>query len=389
MTTSMTNAFFSTNLFSEEEKALMSQLSAKEVLSLRHLKVDPNRLVEMLLTTARNLALYYREYSRLERREVPLVLLGRDSWPLIPLLREKYGIKAQYFIFSRLQIGDKGTKNQWLKEVPKGALVVDTGYRGSIFRAIEKFDPSIKGLLLCSRGEYPQLPLNYDHEEVVLEIEKAPKTVGRCVSINSKGKARCPQDTRDRDEKGGWIPSEVVLWNKALMARLDLPVKWASFTGLMPRERVYGSLLAAYLKAKKSRREIPRDRYEERLLIKQEHPYLEDIMKSLISVCKVSSVNRTKQGKLQVFTDEGEFSIESHEDKTFLMKRSFCILFKEKGRTTVSSNFGPFAKAISIYGEEEEPDYYKGCEEELYDEELYEDEGCEQELDDDDDDDDF
>lgn len=88
----------------------------------------PGALYVGLLDMAQALADYYRE-SQMEA----LVLLGRDSWPLVPILREKHGIPAQYFIYSRLQIGDSGTRKAWMEEVQPKSLVFDTGYMGSIF----------------------------------------------------------------------------------------------------------------------------------------------------------------------------------------------------------------------------------------------------------------
>ena len=43
-----------------------------------------------------------------------VVLLGRDTWPLLPILRNR-GMKAQYFLWSRLNGDDPQTYKQWLK----------------------------------------------------------------------------------------------------------------------------------------------------------------------------------------------------------------------------------------------------------------------------------
>lgn len=193
-----------------------------------------NRLARMLEEAALAIASYWEEHFYGHQ----IVVLGRDGWPLVPLLQE-LDLPATYFIFSRLQIGDEGTKNQWLKEVSPEALVVDTGYAGSIFDAIMAFDPSINGLLLCSEGDYPEVSFSYNHAEVVKEIEKLPKIVGRGVAINSKGIVRCPQDTRDSDENiEGLSPADVVELNKKLCKLLNVHESWASFTGLTPETRI-------------------------------------------------------------------------------------------------------------------------------------------------------
>lgn len=217
----------------------------------------------------------------------PVVILGRDAWPFVPLLRERYGLpNVHYFLFSRLQIGDEGTKSQWLLEVPKGALVVDTGYQGSIFDAIREFDPSTKGVLISSNGKYPQLELDISHKEVVKGIEKMPKIIGRCVAINSEGKARCPQDTRDDDEAGTLSASEVILWNKGLLKELGLPAKWASFTGITAKSRIPGTnLKLAYLKAALSRKRSSINslsRWEVRKLIKSRCPFIESFIRNFL-----------------------------------------------------------------------------------------------------------
>ena len=43
-------------------------------------------------------------------KESSVVLLGRDSWPLLPVLQDR-GVKAQYFLWSRLQQNDRATSS--------------------------------------------------------------------------------------------------------------------------------------------------------------------------------------------------------------------------------------------------------------------------------------
>lgn len=163
-----------------------------------------------------------------------VVVLGRAAWPLVPLLRQA-GIAVSYFIFSRSQIKDEGTKTQWLKEVPKNSLVVDTGYAGRIFDAIKEFDSSINGVLLYSAGKYPQV--NHLNREMVEEIEDLPKVTGSGQSIDEKGRVKC--GNRDNDESfNGLTPAKVVQLNKLMCSALEIDHLWASFTGITPQTRI-------------------------------------------------------------------------------------------------------------------------------------------------------
>lgn len=354
MSTSMMSAFSSVFSISVEEKTLINAgVSFSEVIKLRKMDTEMGLLVRMLGAAAKALAEYYHEHHK----GAPLVVLGRDAWPLVPMLREKYGIPAQYFLFSRLQIGDKGTEAQWLKEVPKGALVVDTGYRGSIFDSIKEFDPSISGVLICSSGEYPQLSLWFDHQSVVKEIEKMPKIIGRCVAIDSEGKARCPQDTRDDDEKGGWAPQNVVSWNKALMVALGLPLKWASFTGLVPKDRVAGSLKLSYLKAKLSRKEKEKEkktvsRFEERKLLKQEHPRLEYLIKNFMPG-EVLALERVNDERLVIHLKDGRkvglFSKPHCYESELYWRDSYATILRVGWKSiVVKLDWGPVLAAVPL-----------------------------------------
>lgn len=331
---------------------------------------------EMLNEASKALFEYIQDNHGLDK---PIVILGRDAWPLVPILRERYGLKkVHYFLFSRLQIGDKGTEVQWLKEIPKGALVVDTGYKGSIFDAIKVFDPSIKGVLISSSGKYPQLELNIPHKEVVQGIEKMPKIIGRCVALNSEGKARCPQDTRDKDEVGTLFASEVILWNKGLLRELNLSVKWASFTGITARSRVPGGKLKlAYLKAAKSRKvhrvsDSFTSRWEVRQLIKSKCPFIEKFIKNFLvpagiypSCIEVSA--DTSKIYIQVSNDYNTYLL-SYKEKTdsWLFKKNGITIFDMGSdffiveRTWPGGYFAPnyIYDDDDVYNEEDEYDVY-------------------------------
>ena len=132
-------------------------------------------------------------------KDRPMVLLGRDNWLLLPLLREQ-GRPVQYFLWSRLQGADINTKQQWLKEVPPNAAVVDTGYSGSIINWIRSIDPTANGYLLSSSGRYPQL-LSGSQVSKVQKIEYFPKLVGRARTYTDNGGAVSKSKDRDGDEQ--------------------------------------------------------------------------------------------------------------------------------------------------------------------------------------------
>ena len=70
-----------------------------------------------------------------------IVLLGRDMWPLLPVLRER-GRQTQYFMWSTKQETDANTLRQWNKEVPPNSAVIDTGFQGTIFDFIKTPTPA-------------------------------------------------------------------------------------------------------------------------------------------------------------------------------------------------------------------------------------------------------
>ncbi|MBI4532428.1 MAG: hypothetical protein HY711_00660 [Candidatus Melainabacteria bacterium] len=169
-----------------------------------------------------------------------VVLLGRDTWPLVPILRF-HGRRVQYFHWSRLQLSDVPTQQQWLKEVPPDSVVIDTGYFGSILDAIRKVDRSIDGFLISSSGKYPQLYGGVSHADIVAQIERFPKLPGRCSSYSSIGTAICRKGNRDSDESSvsQW---EAIRKSQELLAALDLPPwyvwRYRTFLGGSPLERL-------------------------------------------------------------------------------------------------------------------------------------------------------
>ena len=91
--------------------------------------------------------------------EKHIVLLGRDMWQFLPLLKAQ-GRSVQYFLWSGLQnLADTGP--HWLKEVPPNSVVLDSGYKGTIIDNAKAADPTVSGFLLQkTRGLYEQLLIN-------------------------------------------------------------------------------------------------------------------------------------------------------------------------------------------------------------------------------------
>ena len=180
-------------------------------------------------------------------KESSIVLLGRDSWPLLPVLQDR-GLKAQYFLWSRLQQDDAATRAQWLKEVPPDSRVIDTGYRGSIINWARETDDSVRGYLFSSsdKKRYEQLVPNKLASSSVSMLEGFPKMIGRSNTYTESGSAVARFANRDRDEKfrGSqtgfrWM---VEAENRRLLKALNLPEwdvwRYGTFTGLSPLERI-------------------------------------------------------------------------------------------------------------------------------------------------------
>ncbi len=178
----------------------------------------------------------------------PIVLLGRDAWPLLPMLRLA-GRDVQYFLWSRLQNHDAATKAQWLKEIPPGAAVIDTGYSGSIIDNIRSIDPTATGYLMSSNRPdlYPALLSTSDHHTQVGKIENLPKLIYRTQAHNKNGSAisRKSANNLDGDNSYPWL--ETTRWNaerraRELLSAAGLPQwdvwRYSQFVGLSAKERL-------------------------------------------------------------------------------------------------------------------------------------------------------
>lgn len=181
--------------------------------------------------------------ARMTKPNQTVVILGRDAWALVPLLKHR-GIKVQYFLYSRLQIGDEATKQAWLREVPRKSLVVDTGYAGSIINDIKNFDPTVTGVLLSSKGQYPEVRIDgpkLSHEDIVDEIEHTPKLINR--SLTFRGPYVVTTKPKYSDDFG--MPTgvkNVVDQNQELLRNAGLPEdivqQYKKFSGISPKQRL-------------------------------------------------------------------------------------------------------------------------------------------------------
>lgn len=173
-----------------------------------------------------------------------VVILGRDAWALVPLLRHR-GIRTQYFLYSRLQIGDESTRQAWLREVPRRSYVIDTGYEGSIIDDIKTFDPSVKGILLSSSGKYPELEVKekkLDRSRIVGDIEYSPKLISRATGYRGPFAMATPERDRNADIGGQTNPNLVRQQNQELLRAAGLPddmvKKYQNFSGISPKDRL-------------------------------------------------------------------------------------------------------------------------------------------------------
>ncbi|MBN8661138.1 MAG: hypothetical protein J0M35_12295 [Candidatus Obscuribacter phosphatis] len=186
--------------------------------------------------------------ERLIPSHQPIVLLGRDAWPLLPILKER-GRNAMYFLFSRLQYDDESTKRQWLKEIPPGAAVVDTGFSGSIIKAIKKFDPTIGGYLMSTDGStFPRLLADpREHRRRVQDLEDLPKLIFRTNRHTENGGAVARRDASSRDGDVSHIVVNRSRWwaeynARSLLKAAGMPEwtawRYSTFVGLTPQERL-------------------------------------------------------------------------------------------------------------------------------------------------------
>jgi 2'-5' RNA ligase len=212
--------------------------------ALREGSITPGRSEKILLETADAIE---KKIGR-NKKGRTVVILGRDAWPLVPLLRKK-GVKTQYFLYSRRQIGDDSTKNQWMKEIPPHSLVIDTGYEGSILKDIHKFDPTARGMLISSSGWYPQIIPNAQHSEVVDEIEHTPKLIGRSTGYRGVGTAITAKGDYESNYAGS-IKKTIDL-NSKLLRKLGLSSedveRYKKFSGISMKERIGSPEIVGHL----------------------------------------------------------------------------------------------------------------------------------------------
>ena len=190
-----------------------------------------------------------------------IVLLGRDMWPFYPLLKEA-NRPVQYFLWSRLQLDDKVTQQQWLKEIPPNANVIDTGFMGTIPKNIQKIDASINGFLLNTKDSYelkayfPALLPNTDSSySGVTAIERIDKPIYRTKGYDIiANKAIALQEFNDSGDACNDSQIDLVRItqaNKQLLEALGLDSwttwRYKNFTGTTPQER-FGASNAQELK---------------------------------------------------------------------------------------------------------------------------------------------
>jgi len=123
-------------------------------------------------------------------QDKPIVLLGRDTWPLVPILRER-GHDTQYFLWSRNNSTDEATYKQWMKEVKPGSVVIDSGFNGSVINWIKERDKTASGLLMSSNNDspYDQILTLQDHSIRVGRLEELVKLINRSKSYTENGGA--------------------------------------------------------------------------------------------------------------------------------------------------------------------------------------------------------
>ena len=211
-----------------------------------HLRPDNLRVDEKLRTSSEALSQTAERIDKFIPPDKTIVLLGRDTWPMVPLLKAR-GRDVQYFMWTRLQNEDQPTMNQWLKEVPPNSAVVDTGFMGTIFDAIGKIDPSATGYLMNSLSHYKQL-LPFSTSEKVMTIEDIPKMIGRSTGYTESGNAISRQKHRDDGDRESSFASrnqrrwQVQQETEKLLRQLGLPEwdvwRYRDYVGLTPGERL-------------------------------------------------------------------------------------------------------------------------------------------------------
>jgi hypothetical protein len=180
-------------------------------------------------------------------KERPIVLLGRDMSPILPLLRAR-GREAQYFLWSSIQSSGPETVKQWRKEVPPNAAVIDTGYRGTILNSIRMSDQGASGYMLSKIPlcEFPQLLVNSDHSSMVNKIEMLPKLISRVTTYTEHGGAVSRRQRRDSETdvgtkrgSGRWFVEGAM---REIFREAGLPAwdvwRYSQYIGLTPGERL-------------------------------------------------------------------------------------------------------------------------------------------------------
>ena len=170
-----------------------------------------------------------------------VVVLGRDALPLYPALRNQ-GRRTQYFLWSRLQENDNATGAQWLREVAPGAVVIDTGYAGSIPDAILRVDPTASAYLLSSSSKYPQLLKRHDHSSIVDNLEYFPKLVARTTTYTKEGGAVSRAGNTDEHDDSRTSRWTVESLNRQFLRAIGLDEwgvwRYSRYAGLTPAERL-------------------------------------------------------------------------------------------------------------------------------------------------------
>ena len=175
-----------------------------------------------------------------------IVLLGRDMWPFLPLLKAQ-GRSVQYFLWSSLQ-DSADTAPHWLKEVPPHSVVLDSGWSGTIVSKAKLSDPTVTGFLLEKHdGPYKQLLAKpYDHD-TVSTIEGATKLIGRTKRLTASGNAvvaklrdggaKTRLETPDATDRWRFERDARELFRTLSLSEWDA-WRYSQFSGLTPKERL-------------------------------------------------------------------------------------------------------------------------------------------------------
>ena len=184
-------------------------------------------------------------------KDKPIVLLGRDAWPLLPLIRAR-GFDTQYFLWGRGNKKDPNTYAQWLKEVKPNAAVIDTGYKGTVLNWIRDKDVSATGLLLSKNHDvqYDQILIQPDHKKRTTQIETLVKYTNRSKTYTAQGGAKL---FKGFDQDDGAVARKYTQFDGVNRWEAQADVRdlfraaglspwetwrYSSFVGLTPEERI-------------------------------------------------------------------------------------------------------------------------------------------------------